>query len=79
MNAISQQPKKQDHISRAQDHMRLADILFLEADRFERFRRASLASDKLEDAAEWKHLAAACRVSAEARVCKADKLTGARS
>ncbi|GAA10302.1 hypothetical protein ACLEIY_08960 [Acetobacter tropicalis] len=78
MNAISQQPKEQDHISRAQDHMRLADILFLEADRFERFRCASLASDKLEDAAEWKHLAAACRVSAEARVRRADKLTGAR-
>lgn len=64
---------------RRADRMRaMADTLFVEAERIERFRRACAASNNPDGAAIWQRIANAYRTEAEACVFEADRLTGAR-
>ncbi|KAA8387068.1 hypothetical protein FOH24_07170 [Acetobacter tropicalis] len=56
----------------------MADTLFVEAERIERFRSACAASNNPDGAAIWQRIANSYRTEAEACVFEADKLTGAR-
>ncbi|MCG4258042.1 hypothetical protein [Acetobacter senegalensis] len=76
MNAFHKISDAQTNMDRARSRMRLAERLFSEADRFDRFSRTCRATGKLDDAATWKKLAATCRTKAEIRLRQAKKTMG---